>query len=125
MGLKSNIATSSSISDIVVTDNLWLNVIQSPTGKLRTYAAFKSTFRLENYVVMLNKPLRSVFSKLRISSHTLMIEKGRYFSPKLPVEDRICKYCKVKVEDEYHFIMECTLYIVSFVMTVLVLLWIF
>jgi len=114
---KPNIVTTSSISDVIssalktIYENLWLDVVKLPEGKLRTYATFKNIFQLENYVTMFNKPLRSTFTTLRISAHTLMIEKGRYFSPKLPVENRICKLCNLgKVEDEYHFIMECTLY---------------
>ena len=40
-----------------------------------------------------------------------MIEKGRYSSPKIPPEDRICVNCKLhEVEDEFHFIMRCSLY---------------
>jgi hypothetical protein len=40
-----------------------------------------------------------------------MIEKGRHAKPKLAVENRLCVLCDSKaVEDEYHFIMECTFY---------------
>ena len=92
-------------------DTLWLDIIRLPQGKLRTYALFKREFSLENYAVLLSKPLRSAFCKLRISAYTLMIERGRYFSPKLPVEKRICKFCDSGfIEDEFHFIMVCKLY---------------
>ena len=40
-----------------------------------------------------------------------MVEKGRHFSPKLPLSERICKLCNLhKVEDEFHFVMKCTKY---------------
>ncbi len=46
-------------------------------------------------------------SKLRIGAHDLLIERGRYYQPKLPVEDRLCTSCKV-IDDEVHFVMTCT-----------------
>ncbi len=50
-------------------------------------------------------------TKLRISSHSLRIESGRHTFPKTAIEDRICNHCDLnKVEDEYHFVMECALY---------------
>ena len=77
-------------------------------GKFRTYALYKWEFTLENYAVLLIKPLRSVFYKLRISAHTIMIERGRYFSPKISVEKRISKFCNSGfIEDEFHFIIVC------------------
>jgi hypothetical protein len=40
-----------------------------------------------------------------------MVEKGRHTSPITPLEKRLCKHCNLnKIEDEYHFIMECSLY---------------
>ena len=48
--------------------------------------------------------------KLRISNHELMIERGRYHSPKIPREERLCQICKNRVEDERHFIFKCILY---------------
>jgi hypothetical protein len=39
------------------------------------------------------------------------IEKGRYASPKIPVENRLCTSCDLgEIEDEYHFMMKCKLY---------------
>ena len=90
---RPNLATTSTISNIITSglnniyDALWLDIIRLPQGKLRTYALFKREFSLENSAVLLSKPLRSAFCKLRISAHTLMIERGRYFSPKLPADD--------------------------------------
>ena len=39
-----------------------------------------------------------------------MIENGRYHSPKIPREERLCQICKNKVEDAKHFILKCILY---------------
>ena len=43
--------------------------------------------------------------KFRISSHNLEIEHGRYFN--ISADQRICKLCKLTVEDEIHFLLEC------------------
>ncbi len=46
---------------------------------------------------------------LRTGSHRLQIELGRHSVPKVPIERRICTQCvNNKVEDEFHFVMECT-----------------
>lgn len=94
-----------------VYDRLWSVSINNHLSKLRTYCQFKGSFSLENYVIILNRCLRSAFCKLRISAHLLMIEKGRYSSPKIPPENRLCSYCeRNEIEDEFHFIMHCSLY---------------
>ena len=43
---------------------------------------------------------------MRISAHTLLIEKGRYSRPKLPRDLRQCTVC-TQIEDEEHFILFC------------------
>ena len=45
----------------------------------------------------------------RVSSHKLNIERGRYSRPKVPREERICKFCN-EVESESHFILFCKTY---------------
>ena len=48
---------------------------------------------------------------LRISSHSLRIEKGRYTIPKTPIDERICLYCNLNcIEDEKHLLTECPAY---------------
>ena len=50
-------------------------------------------------------------TRFRISAHRLAIEQGRYKTPPTPLEDRLCQYClSQKVEDEFHFAMECNNY---------------
>ena len=52
---------------------------------------------------------RSNLSKIRLSAHTLEIEKGRYV--KINKEDRLCKIClNGSIEDENHFIWHCSKY---------------
>jgi hypothetical protein len=46
-------------------------------------------------------------SKLRLSSHSLLIEKGRYFRLKIKRENRLCSQCN-QIEDEQHFLIHCT-----------------
>ena len=53
---------------------------------------------------------RVAMSKLLLSSFNLPIETGRWHRPhSIPREDRTCNICN-KLEDEYHFIVECSLY---------------
>jgi hypothetical protein len=80
-------------------------------NKLSTYKEFKENFELETYLLNIkNKQVRSSLTKLRISAHTLKIEMGRYHKPeKIPVERRLCEECN-EVENEYHFVMNCSMY---------------
>ena len=78
----------------------------STSRKLRTYRLFKSEFKLEPYL-SLPRHLRAPLTRLRTSTHSLMIEIGRYHTPSpLPIEDRLCPACN-KVEDEAHFLLAC------------------
>ena len=80
-------------------------------NKLRTYCQFKDTFEIENYILSQKFLHRRSFSKLRISSHSLHIETGRYNSPKTPVDQRLCTICNSgEIEDEQHFMLSCKFY---------------
>jgi hypothetical protein len=50
---------------------------------------------------------RKILARLRISAHTLEIERGRY--KKLKREGQLCKAC-LKIEDEPHFLLDCNLF---------------
>ena len=77
-------------------------------NKLKVYASIKKSFSLENYVSCYNIAKRRNFTKLRISSHHLAIEKGRYTRPIIPREQRFCNTCSDKViGDEMHFLLGC------------------
>ena len=48
-------------------------------------------------------------TKIRTSTHKLMVEKGRYL--KIPRADRTCPNCSLNVvEDEEHALIECPAY---------------
>lgn len=52
--------------------------------------------------------LKNYIAKIRLSSHNLAVEVGRY--RKVDKHNRFCFYCKDCIEDEYHFILQCPLY---------------
>ena len=65
---------------------------------------------MEPYLYLIsNLRYRNTLTRLRTSSHTLEIERGRYIIPKTPVCDRICRTCNV-TEDEIHFLLNCVEY---------------
>ena len=76
-------------------------------GKLRTYCKIKTSFGSEKYLYIINNfTLKRAITKLRISSHRLKIETGRYL--KLEVNKKLCNKCDLnKIEDEIHFLLEC------------------
>ena len=54
---------------------------------------------------------RNLIARFRTGSHDLEIENGRWARPPTVRENRKCRCCSLDlVEDEYHFIFDCTLY---------------
>ena len=50
-------------------------------------------------------------SKLRMSSHRLATESGRWTQQnRTPINERICTHCRI-LEEEYHFVLECNIFI--------------
>ena len=81
--------------------------VSSP--KLRTYKLFKTTFCNEKYLTCIqgDQLIRAV-ARLRMSSHDLAIERGRYTKPKTLLNDRTCKRCNLEeIDDEKHFLLRC------------------
>ena len=78
--------------------------------KLRTYRIFKTEFRLEHYLFNVNNcKYRYALAQFRLSSHNLGIETGRHCKPPKPASERICLYCQSgSVDDEVHFLTQCT-----------------
>ena len=75
---------------------------------LRTYAMFKTEFCFEKYLEAITDcRYRTAMTKLRSSSHTLKIERGRYTKPKTDISERLCPLCNA-VEDEIHFLVNYT-----------------
>ena len=82
--------------------------------KLRTFSKLKHVYGVEDYLLV-DSSVRSkvLCSGLRNGSCKLRIEKGRY--KRETVEDRKCICCSLqKVEDEKHFLTECSDYSVEF-----------
>ena len=86
----------------------WLSRIENSSRSLfyRNIADFK--FKPYLNIINLSK-YRKEMTKLRVSSHRLFIETGRWTKPSTPIDQRICYQCN-KLEDEFHFIIECELY---------------
>ena len=75
-------------------DKIWKSEIML-MSKANTFRLFKNDIRLENYTwIVKNHHNRIALSRLRLSSHPLMIEKGRHYKPSLPRSERKCPYCK-------------------------------
>ena len=109
--LSKNDIKSKLITDF--NNNLFDRLKKCEQGKkLRTYKKFKIVTGFEKYLdILKNQKQRKLFTKFRLSSHDLEIEGGRYGTKSLPVNEGICKLCNEgKVEDEFHFLMQCPFY---------------
>ena len=90
------------------------SVIHS-SSKMKTLNLLKTLPGTEIYLSeVTNSKHRCAMTKLRLSSHRLEIETGRYTRPKTDAEKRYCSYCKFfgkeVVEDEIHFLITCPMY---------------
>ena len=87
----------------------WSEQIENST-RANTYKLI-SVFQFQCYLDIIKvKKIRYAFTRLRVSSHRLAIETGRWHKPdKIPLENRKCQNCNT-LEDEFHFILECSLY---------------
>ena len=79
------------------------------SDRCRMYKEIKPTFGGELYLEMnINTRLRSCLTKLRLSSHKYLVERGRWLKPKLPYIDRKCTLCNIPdIQDEYHVTLCC------------------
>ena len=77
-------------------------------SKLCSYVLYKNNFVCEKYLsVIHNVDIRKNLTRLRVSAHSLKIEKGRYQG--IPRHDRTCPRCSSsEIEDELHFRLNCT-----------------
>jgi hypothetical protein len=75
------------------------------------YRSFKSVFNTSHYLDIIHtENHRKALTKLIVSSHNLRIESGRWERPTPPANERMCHFCLDKIEDEYHFLLECPNY---------------
>ena len=89
----------------------WINELNDIKRNpiLRLYKTFKTDFKMEPYLLLVkNYRYRIALTKLRASSHTLQIERGRYTRPKTLECDRLCAACNL-IENEIHFVTNCTI----------------
>jgi hypothetical protein len=87
----------------------WKTRIQQST-KADTYKQFKENMKFEPYLLHKNRKERVTMTKLRCSDHKLQIEVGRWHRPPVPRPERKCPMCSEMLEDEVHFLTNCTLY---------------
>ena len=72
-------------------------------SKLRTFAKLKTDIGIAKYLT----PSRHIaLTKMRLSNHDLMIEKGRHLE--INKTERFCPFCTDIVESEEHFLLHCT-----------------
>ena len=80
--------------------------INKEDSKLRSFAKLKTEIGMTKYLTQVKHlDSRIALSKLRLSNHDLMIEKGRHV--KLDKTVRFCPFCPSDVETELHFLLQC------------------
>ena len=71
--------------------------------RCRTYTDIKSIHDIEPYQRDIHSSLKSAFTKLRLSSHMFVVDRGRWMKPKVQYIDRKCSLCNdYDIQDEYH-----------------------
>ena len=75
------------------------------------FYSFFSSFEHQIYLDCVKvKKFRIAMTKLRVASHRLEIEVGRWARPnRVPVDERQCRHCNT-LEGGFHFLLECSLY---------------
>ena len=83
--------------------------IQNNLSKLKTYSKLKTNIGIEFYLNNIHSiEDRIAMTKLRLSNHNLMIEKGRHNN--IESENRVCPFCPNMIENEIHFVISCPMY---------------
>ena len=79
------------------------------SDKLRYYNLYKYSKDTEEYITYnIKKYRRSLFAQFRCGILPIQIEIGRFRG--LSLCDRICPVCEEGVEDEIHFLCQCSCY---------------
>ena len=89
----------------------WYQEIRN-SSTYQLYKEFKVNFGFEDYLVnIVNYKYRYALSKLRLSSHLLSIETGKFSKNSIPRDRRLCIYCNHhELENEFHFLLQCPIY---------------
>ena len=73
------------------------------------YRMFKCDFKLEKYLLKLNKSEQINLCKFRCRNTKLPVVVLGYATHNIDYGERLCKICNLnEVGDEYHYIMKCT-----------------
>jgi len=80
------------------------------SSRLDFYSSIKHDLKFETYLDNIqDQRYRIALTRLRVSSHKLAIETGRYINQAR--NERYCKQCNMnKTESEYHFLLVCPKY---------------
>ena len=91
--------------------NCWKNQMKE-SSKLNVYRTLKKDCKLAPYLIQIkNYKQRILLTKYRLSDHSLAVEKGRHRQCWVAPEGRLCVHCNINaVENEPHFLTECTKY---------------
>ena len=91
---------------IILFEDWWKKQTMCTGQKLDFYYRYKKTFRFENYLDNIQRNIRIYTTRLRLSSHSLLVEILRYRNIKR--EERICNICNLKeIGDEEHYLAQC------------------
>ena len=92
------------IKDIFVQNN---NASLVNLSEHRLYRYLGHSHELAKYLVLIKeKYIRIALTKLRLGSHNLMVERGRWTRPITDFNQRLCSEC-LEIEDEYHVVLRC------------------
>ena len=77
------------------------------------YKHLKPVYSMENYLKCnYHRDFRQYLTKLRLSSHKFLVERGRWVKPKINYNERLCTLCDENdIEDEYHILMKCKYFV--------------
>merc|ERR1711954_490534 len=87
---------------------LWWQGVQE-SKKLRTYRLVKNELKLEGYLEKKDEKGRREMARMRSGTNVLRIETGRQLVQKKKLEERRCWFGCDAVEDEKHFLLDCTM----------------
>ena len=83
--------------------------INREESKLRTFGKLKTTIGISPYLTQVKHlDSRKALSKVRLSNHDLMIEKGCHL--KIDKTQRFCPFCPRSIETELYFLLHCKTY---------------
>ena len=74
-------------------------------GKLKFYQELKKNFKCEEYLDTISRADRKAITRLRLSCHTLPIERMRYQT--IDRQERKCPFCRREIGDEWHYLTKC------------------